>query len=631
MRNLLLLAAVNAFFVFLNVLHAQTPNYLWTKSAIGTSFAESLDADATGNTYLTGGFSGPSISFGGLTLINASNGNQDIYIVKYDTNGNVIWAKSFGGTGSEIGHSIKVDENGNSYVTGKFTSPSLIFGATTLNNSGYENIFTIKLDSNGNILWAKSGTGSTSIATGIDIEVDQNGNSYVIGNFSSSMITFDNITLNNSFSGTMDMFIVKYDLNGNVIWAKREGGVENSSSVRLAIDDFGNSYVAGIFYDDEINFNGSTVINNGSNWSDVFVVKYDANGNVSWAKSFGGNYNDSVFGFDADSEGNTIISGHYQSSSINFGNNSINNSGINDMYIAKFDNNGNSIWANSISDGVSGGDLEIDVNGDFYITAPFGIDITFGNTTLTSNGGQSDLFLVKFSTDGNVYWAKSVGGNGWDVARAIAIDPNKNVYIAGFYDSPSVAFDGNSIYNSGSTYYMFVAKLDKTLPVQEHCDFTWSSSNMTVNFSMSNPNCTNFIWDFGNGNTSTINPNPIVTYATPGTYSACFQCNAPANCLSCATITVPSNSSGTTGIEETQNILGFSVYPNPSNNYITIENNNEQLNSTYIILNSIGQHVLSGQLIGELNTVDISELSNGIYLVQIETNSGRVSEKIIKN
>jgi ELWxxDGT repeat protein len=83
-------------------------------------------------------------------------------------------------------------------------------------------------------------------------------------------------------------------------------------------------------------------------------------------------------------------------------------------------------------------------------------------------------------------------------------------------------------------------------------------------------------------------------------------------------------------LDESANIIDLvKVYPNPSNNYITIEN--EQLNSTYVILNSIGQHVLSGHLIGEVNTIDISELTHGIYLVQIETNSGRVSKKIIKN
>jgi hypothetical protein len=614
MRNLLLLTAANAFIFFFNVINAQTPNYLWAKSAGGS-------IDGNGNTYVCGVFSSPSITFGSTTLL--STGNQNLFVVKYDLNGNVLWAKSAGGAALDI----IADNIGNIFITGTFQSSTITFGTTTLTNSGAEDMFIAKYDTSGNVIWAKS-AGGNSVDQGSSIASDGVGNTFVTGWFASSSITFGSITLINASSGLIELFIVKYDANGNVVWANRASG--RAGGTCITVDGVGNSYVSGNFTGSSVTF-GSTVINNsgGSN-DDIFIAKYDISGTPVWAKAIGGSAFDYVNGLVSDSNGNTYLTGWFQSPSIAVGSITLTNSGVSEMFVAKFNTNGNSVWAKSYAGGGLTGNIAVDANENTFITGSFAnSSMTFGNMTLT-NAGNENLFIAKYDASGNTVWAKSAGGASYDSGKDIAINGDGSIYLVGRFSSPSITFGSTTLSNSGNED-MFIAKLEKTLPAQEHCDFTWSSSNMTVNFSMSNPNCTNFIWDFGNGNTSTINPNPIVTYATPGTYSACFQCNIPANCLSCATITVPSNSSGTTGIEELQNTSGFSIYPNPSSNYITIENNNVQLNSTYFILNSIGQLVLSGQLTGELTTVDISGLSNGIYLVQIETDSGRVSKQIIKN
>ncbi|MCK9611174.1 MAG: SBBP repeat-containing protein [Candidatus Cloacimonas sp.] len=198
-------------------------NWLWAKQAGGTDCHDGygIAVDADGNSYVTGYFYG-SATFS--TTILTSNGNEDIFIAKLDSNGNWLWVKQAGGTGWDYGFVIAVDDNGNSYVTGYF-SGSVTFGTTTLTSSGYEDIFVAKLDRNGNWLWAKK-AGGTSDDIGYGIAVDANGNSYVTGYFEESA-TFGTTTLMSS--GSRDIFISKIGIpvyqvlapNGGEQWQTR--------------------------------------------------------------------------------------------------------------------------------------------------------------------------------------------------------------------------------------------------------------------------------------------------------------------------------------------------------------------------------------------------------------------------
>src|SRR5690606_8330373 len=110
-----------------------------------------ISTDANGNVLVTGFFGSPSITFGSTTLTNASStGKDELFIVKYDPNGNVLWAKSAGGINGDWGNSISTDANGNVLLTGYFSSSSITFGSTTLTNAGSYDIFIAKYDSSGN-------------------------------------------------------------------------------------------------------------------------------------------------------------------------------------------------------------------------------------------------------------------------------------------------------------------------------------------------------------------------------------------------------------------------------------------------------------------------------------------------
>ena len=179
--------------------NAQSPDWLWANSAGGTTVdrGESIATDLNGNVLVTGFYSSAAITFGSITLTNASaSGTDDIFIVKYDASGTVLWAKSAGGISDDFGRSITTDKDGNVLVTGGFSSPTITFGNMTLTNAVFNDIFVVKYDGSGNLLWAKS-AGGNGIENGQSITTDAIGNILITGIFDSPSLTFGNTTISN--------------------------------------------------------------------------------------------------------------------------------------------------------------------------------------------------------------------------------------------------------------------------------------------------------------------------------------------------------------------------------------------------------------------------------------------------
>jgi hypothetical protein len=402
---------------------------------------------------------------------NGSNGSSDVFIAKFDVNGNVIWATNAGGTNYEGGAHIATDSNNNVYVTGYFTSPTITFGSKTLTNSGNgtSDIFIVKYDTNGNPLWAKR-AGGTGTDGGADIATDSNGNIYLTGNFVSSAITFGSTTLTNAGSFTSDMYIVKYDVNGNVVWAKRSGGASEDRGYGVAADANGNVFVTGYFKSTSVMFGAITLNNAGSNYSDVFTVKYDVNGNAMWAQNPGGVTNESGNGIAVDGNGIVVVAGYFQSPSIAFGSIILNNAvpGYSDVFTVKYDNAGNVLWAKG--EGSNGYDeaysVAIDVNGNVFVTGYFeSSTLTIGSNALI-NQGSSDIFAMKYNATGNIQWAVSAGGMAQEWGYSIATAGSGEIYLTGYFQSSAISFGSTTLTNV-SIYDVYVAKLNETTGIEE--------------------------------------------------------------------------------------------------------------------------------------------------------------------
>jgi hypothetical protein len=247
-----------------------------------------IATDENGNSYVTGFFQG-SATFGSTVL--TSSGGRDMFIAKYDAVGKVVWAQKGGGIGDDNGYGIAVDGSGNSYVTGTFgilglsgiNGPSATFGTTTLTRSGSFDIFIAKYDAAGNAVWAKN-AGGTSSDQGFDIAIDGSGNPYITGLFQ-SRATFGSTIL--TASGSSDIFIAKYDVAGNAVWAQNAGGTSLDQGFDIAIDGSGYSYLTG-WFEGSATFGSTTLTSSGS--SVIFIAKYDAEGNAVWAQKAGGGW-----------------------------------------------------------------------------------------------------------------------------------------------------------------------------------------------------------------------------------------------------------------------------------------------------------------------------------------------------
>jgi hypothetical protein len=429
--------------------HAQAPEFEWAKRAGGTEgdAASRVAVDVSGNSYVTGIFRGTA-SFGTTNL--TSSGSTDIFIAKYDASGNVLWAKQAGGTDIDAGKNIAVDSSGNSYITGEFLG-SATFHNTTLTSNGNYDVLIAKYDPSGNLLWVKQ-SGGTGLEVGRGIAVDGSGNCFVTGYFNGSAI-FDSTTFTSS--GAYDVFIAKYDAAGNFQWANQAGSSGEDFARNVAIDGSGNSYITGTFKG--IASFGSTTLTS-SGLEDMFVAKYDAAGNVLWAKSAGGTNKDAANGIDVDASGNCAITGEFQGSAA-FGSTTLTSiNSLPDIFIARFDASGNVLWAKSAGGSANdfGRNIAVDGSGNSYFAGEFEGSASFGSTTLTTSGGV-DIFMAKYDAAGNAIWAQRAGGSLEDRAAGIALDGNRNPYISGYFVGEA-SFGSTTITSTGVSD-IYVAKL----------------------------------------------------------------------------------------------------------------------------------------------------------------------------
>jgi len=474
-RNLFLLVML-----VVTGLSIKAQSWQWANGATGNQDDEgtSVTSDANGNVYATGFFADATLTFGATTLTNTSGSNNynDIFIVKYNLSGNVVWAKNAGGTdGNSKAYSIYKGPNGTTYITGDFYCTALVLDTITLNNpSNIERIFIAKYDSLGNVMWAKSPTG-TYAGAGTGITVDTSGNTYVTGTYAAS-ITFG-INALNSAGGT-DIFVAKYTPAGVNIWAISQGSTGNEGGTSISLDAIGNVYVTGNFNSQSLVLGSTTLTNDMNNsTNDIFIEKISGSlGTVTWAKSSKGDNDDEAKGISADALGNTYVTGFFNSDSLMFGSvvlHSYSAGASYTFYVAKFDNLGNVSWAQragAANYDTRGMGVKTDAQGNGYVTGIYqgSPSVTFGNYVLVdSSSGSGNIFVVKYNTGGTVAWAMHAGGTSADGGAGISSDANgTGQYVTGFYSSNPIHFGNTALTNPNSNPSVFVAKLGITVGLE---------------------------------------------------------------------------------------------------------------------------------------------------------------------
>jgi hypothetical protein len=251
-----------------------------TGGGAGADFSDALAADADGNVYATGYFSGTA-TFGSNTIVNASNLYVDAFIIKYDSAGNCAWAKRGGGAGDDDhGRAIATDTAGNVYVAGEVRG-SGNFDSATYTNAGIADIVVAKYDSSGNLLYlAQAGSDAGDYAYGIAVA----GQTVYITGLFLGIIQFGDTTLESAGStGPVSNDIYLATLNtetGQYITGNRAGGVGSDAGRAVAADAAGNVYQVGYFAHGTVTFGPYTLVTPTTSGTSGFVGKLNF-GNLS--------------------------------------------------------------------------------------------------------------------------------------------------------------------------------------------------------------------------------------------------------------------------------------------------------------------------------------------------------------
>ncbi len=429
---------------------------------------KTLAVDKDGNIIVAGYFQGTiDLDPGAGTLERTSLGGSindnavDIYLAKYTKGGRLIWGFSLGSVGADVPHSLKTDKDNNIYLTGYFGGQMDVDpnpGEKLINSGTGRDAFLVKYDKDGKLLWVRAfgnietipfSSSDTRFEEGLDLDIDEDNNVYLVGVFDGTVDLDDwdgNKTGDTFVADGRNTFVAKFDSYGKFLKGISINGKGLNQGQAIRVNKEGNICVAG-FFDDKIVFDKTTLISASS--SDVFLVQYDKNLNFVLAKKWGGTGADKVniAAIDVDDESNIYLAGDF-SGTMNLDNYKLVSKGSADAFFVKLDKNGNPLLLKSFGGTYydSAQKIKLDNAGNILISGHFRDSVDFdpgkGVSFLQafSFGEAADAFLAKYSFQGDFVWARSFGGyvalaDEIQTIYGLAIDDEDNPIITGkFYD-----------------------------------------------------------------------------------------------------------------------------------------------------------------------------------------------------
>jgi hypothetical protein len=371
---------------------------------------------------------------------------------------NLIFEKHFGGGGDDGIYDLVVDQNNDIYVLGWYSGQVDLnpgAGVDLANGFGNRDIFLAKYDSNGNYLWG-FGMGGSLQDEGSSLAIDSSNNVVMIGRFSGT-VDFDpspSFYIANS-SGSRDAFFAKFSPQGLMIWAKKFGGNLYDDAEDVVVDELNCIYLAGSFQS-TVDFNPDTMLTisrTSFGLDDCYVAKFDSNGVLIWVNTFGGVGSDDVGALQLDGRGGVYCAGYYSGITDFDGGvtqNLMTAVGNSDIFLCKFDTAGALQWVTGTGSVGFDAAFGIEIYRDkVYLTGVFSQSIDFdpgSGVDMKNSFGDMDVFIAQYDTLGTYLWVEQSGGTGADVGMDISIDDNHRIVATGLFRSTSVFNGGgNSI------------------------------------------------------------------------------------------------------------------------------------------------------------------------------------------
>ncbi|MEY3442042.1 MAG: hypothetical protein RLZZ519_323 [Bacteroidota bacterium] len=615
----------------LSVVNAQTFQWAAQIGGIGNEMGRDVVVDGAGNVYRTGIFHDtcdfdPGV---GVYHLQSSPSFGAIFVSKVDAGGNFVWAKHIQGTGQSTGEALALDQAGNIYVVGYFRGaadfdPGAGIAIMTADSVGEP--FILKLNAAGDFQWVKhfASISSPSYLSAVDdIKVDALGNIYTTGYFDS---TFDFDPGAGVFpltsAGSQDMFVSKLDANGDFLWAFCLGGASYDVSYAIEVDDLGNVYLTGNFkytvdFDPGAGFHTLTTA---GAINEVFVAKYDSNGNYVWAKAFSGGVSDFTGeGIVVDANHNVYSTGILSGSVdmdpgvgvVNLGTN------IAEIYVSKLNSNGEYVWAISIPTSGFGLGMALAVapDGNLFCIGNFSgtgdFDPGAGGHTLTSNG-IFDVFILNLDSAGAFLDVWQMGGSGSELCKSLFVDATSSIYTTGRF-SNTVDFDPGA----GTVSFTAFGLDDSFVQKIGNCQM---NSGVTVNGNtlMANQAGVSYQWldcnlfaPVSGATSQSFSP------AVSGNYAVIVSQGTCADTSTCTTVTI-------TQTDDALAAAAIQVYPNPATETLTIQS--QEIIESATLTNLLGAVVQ----METTHRFSVAALPQGVYVLRIQTASGLKNARFAK-
>jgi hypothetical protein len=404
-----------------SALYAQTPVIEW-KHSYGGSGHDGLAAieAAHGGGYIIAGYTDSTDG----TVTEPIAGMQDLWLLKTDESGAILWQKTIGNVASEMPNDIEATPDGGYIIAGQHSDPA---------SANTYDFLIVKTDGEGTVEWQKI-LGGTGYDVAHSIHATPDGGYIVAGESNSA----DGDATPGV--GMMDFWVLKLSSEGNIVWQKKLGGTQNDTAFNIQLTADGGYAVAGVT---ESN-NGDVMGNHGSN--DYWLVKLDSNGNKQWQKTYGGTSIDYGVCMTSAPDGGFVLSGFVFSNDGDV----TGNHGAGDMWVVKTNATGTIQWQKSL--GGTNNEVAYDViatQDGGYLLGGYAMS---ADGDLEGNLGNPDSWVVKLDSNGNLVWQKNMGGSAQDYVKGLYETADGSCIVV----SNSLSGDGDVDSNLGNEDYWIV-------------------------------------------------------------------------------------------------------------------------------------------------------------------------------
>jgi hypothetical protein len=416
----------NAFYGFpMEVNYYDVPE--WTKCYGGSFYGVSGGNDVATSVreisdgYIVAGYT--NSKDGDVTDNHTTNENADVWVLKLDINGNILWKKCYGGSGSETEPTILPTNDGGYIMAARSSTLSGDNSGdvhSTYNVSAGTDIWVVKLNSNGDTSWTRcyGGLAGDDLKYGDSRSIIETGDGYIVCGYTSS----NSGDMPNTASFYINGFLLKIDTDGNIKWVKTYGGANDNRLCNVQPTQDG--YIA-------IGFSTSSVGDVSSNKGgyDFWIVNMDKNGIINWKKSYGGSGNDFAMTGQQTKDGGYIVGGMTASTN---GDVVGNHGGTYDAWILKLNSTGDIVWKKCYGGSKDDQISSIRQTDDGGYIAAGTSNSTDGDMRLCyGQFSNYDYWVMKIDADGNILWNKRFGGTSADNAYALELTSDGGHIVVG--------------------------------------------------------------------------------------------------------------------------------------------------------------------------------------------------------